>query len=616
MTDFVIGDIVKYRRANKCGFGCIRDVTPKKLKIYDFDESEHVIVSKLCAEILPPILLDKERYSKLARYEITLQDIVKDNVWQNIVNVDDYRITLEDLLCVLKKIVSCDIDENRFMQEWFCMFDEAVENISKNEKENRFYDRTVVMEDVFVNFMYWTYYGVGINFELLIDEIETFSEDENKPLKERRFPESAKLSLIRLLNDDVNLNNASEDEILLYKQFAVEFCENEDIDGLSAVGYGCYGGNRAFECDWKKSEECILKLFNLVGDEQSKSFYANTLGYIYYYGRTTNGVPDYEKAYKYFSFAAFNGVYEAEYKIADMYKNGYGVIKSKKTAENIVNRLYYENLKYIQNGVFDSKFADIAFRVGNLYKDDENIYDSDFEKMLDLYYQARFAIRMRINETNHYGDEKVAGAIDEALEETKKIIGFKPEKKVVWYSLHSLFYDYLSDGGKLDIKSKEMANGKYKLVFKPHKGHGDKKAKRLFITIPELDMCGLYDSFTVNVICEDEYSFAFAFQDTVTVDGMDDEGFYFDGAPYILFRDCAFEIKKPKNDDKPHRFVSVQFQAGGHFYDYLCDDESIKVGDKVAVSAGGEDKTVTVVKVFEKTESETALPFKAYKTIK
>lgn len=615
MTEFTIGDIVKYRIASKTGCGRVLHITPKKLQIYDFEANVTITVAKDCAEILPKILLGAEMYARFARYEITVQDIVKDNVWQNIVNADNYRITLEDLLCVLEKIVLHNTDEDTFFDEWFCCISEEIENYSSDETPESFYGREYIFKKVFSELECWMYFAMSPDLHVLIDEIKMFLEDENKPLTERRFSDDEKISFVQFFDNDSHLNDANEDEVTLFVRFARELCEKENPVGLTVVGYGCYGGNRAFACDWKKSEECVLKLFELSEDEQDRSFFANTLGYIYYYGRTTNGVPDYEKAYKYFSFAAFNGVYEAQYKIADMYRNGYGVIKSRRTAENIVSRLYYENSEYIQKGIFDSKFADVAFRLGNLYKDDKNYYESDFEKMLDLYYQARFAIRMRMNETNYYGDEKVAAAIDDALAQTKKAIDFKPVKKTIWYSLYSLFYDYLNNGGMLDIKVKEMANSKYKLVFKVHNRRNDEKVKRLFITIPELDMCGLYDTVTITAVCDSDTSFVFCTEETVTVDSMEDDSFSFDGVPCVFLQDCYFEIRKPKNDEKLHRFVSVQFNPGGYLYDYLCDDENIKVGDKVKITALGEEKEVTVVKIFEKTESETSLPFKAYKKL-
>ena len=59
----------------------------------------------------------------------------------------------------------------------------------------------------------------------------------------------------------------------------------------------------------------------------------------------------------------------------------------------------------------------------------------------------------------------------------------------------------------------------------------------------------------------------------------------------------------------------MKFTPNGGSYDYLCDNENIKIGDKIIVPANDEEKEVTVVNIFEKTESETALPIKSYKKV-
>ena len=126
-------------------------------------------------------------------------------------------------------------------------------------------------------------------------------------------------------------------------------------------------------------------------------------------------------------------------------------------------------------------------------------------------------------------------------------------------------------------------------------------------------MCGFYDSLTVIVkplgnetLCPDEQ---------FTVDRMDYNAFYFDGFPVMFCENCTFEIKNPKTDNKKYRFVSVIFGQGGKSYDYLCDDESIKIGDRIKVIANDEEKEVIVVGIFEKNESEMFLPIKKYKRI-
>lgn len=610
MTDFVNGDIVKYRFGGEIRVGEVSKITAKRVEILDCESCDYVTVPKESIETFENIVLDKKTFSKLARYEITLKDLAEDYRYREIENADKYKITLEDLLCVLKKIVFKNISRFDFGEDWLAFFDKLPKECL--EESNCFYGRAEMSSDIIDNLEFWVYQNFDINFKLLIDDVKRFLEDEKKPLRKRCFKENAKKMLLLKMQNDLYLNSASEDECKLYKQFVLEFSKQGDIEALEALGYGCYGGNRVFDCDWKKSEKCLLKLFDIVEDNAAKACYANTLGYIYYYGRTSNGVPDYEKAYKYFSFASFNGIYEATYKIADMYKNGYGVMKSAETAENIITKLYNENIKYIQNGEFDTKFADIALRMGDFCKD-EDIEYSDFEQMLMYYYQARFAIRMRMKEKNYYGDESVARAIDEQIKQTKDYMDFKEQKKVQVDSLLSLLGDYLKDGRMLDVKVTELANGKYKLVFKPHKLKNNKTTNRLFITIPELEMCGFYDSLAVVIEPLNDF-IVYPMLDSFTIDSITDDGLCFDGEIYFYFAeyDCIFEIKKPKTEDKTYRFISIELPV--HIsYDVLCDNENIKPGDKITVQLlNNRSVEGTVTKIFEKKETETKYPIKTY----
>lgn len=614
MPDFKTNDIVKFTVKGQEYYGKVEKVTPTKLTVSDLEDYETHVLSKEKATRLEPVLLDEETYKKFAQYEITVQDIIKDNVVERIVNKDNYVITLEDIFCVIKKLIGEMHDKERFINEWFCYFYDVLVNTEYRGVDNSFYNRNILLGEVLQALMDYAFFDFDFGFDKEYTELQHFFEDERKPLINRRYPRYAKINLLLQLENENSLNCASEEEVALYKKFALELCEVGDERGLLAVGYGSYGGNRVFACDWKKSEECMLKLIETVDDMPDKAFYANTLGYIYYYGRCNNGIPEYEKAYHYFSFAAFNRVYEAEYKIADMYQHGYSVPKSTETARSIISRLYNENLEYIQNGQFDCKFADIAFRMGNLCKVRENLYYPDIDTMLIYYYQASFAIRMRMLESDYYGDRKVADAIETALRDTKEIMNFKHSDKVRRLSISSILYDHLSKGNALDVKAKMLSSGKCKLTIQPHKKWQERYPKRLFITIPELDMCGLYDSITVTVIPCGENEI-FCPDKMFTIDSIEGNVFSFDGFPMLFCEDCLFEIKKPKNDSQKHRFVSVQFTPGGKSYDYLCDDTSIKVGDNITLSANGEEKEVPVVNVFEKTESETKLPIKAYKRI-
>lgn len=622
MSKFKINDSIKYKIGKNTYYGTITKIDKDKLIVNNrFCREETVALSS--ATLLPKVFLDEDTFKKLVRYELTLEDVLSDNIVSSIVNTSDYRMTVEDYICVLKKILSQKIDADTFYYELFEFFKESTSYNMHAPADNRIYNRNTVIMRTHNALLDWINYEYCNDFEdeddnfvpikNLLQDAEAFLEDEHKPLTSRRIPVDVKLNLLAMYENSDKLNTATQEEVELYKKVAQELCNENYASGLLAVGYGCYGGNRAFACDWKKSEECMLKLIDIVDTLPDRAFYANTLGYIYYYGRTTNGTPDYEKAYKYFSFAAFNGIYEAEYKIADMFNNGYGVPKSPKTAFDIVYRLYKENHKLVMDGNFDNKFADVAFRMGNYSQNHNMPYYISNSDIVGYYQQALFAIKMRMLETDYYGDKKVAEAIKSSLDEFKAKHKFKSALRVSADSL-MMFNDFLSSGNCLDVEIKPAFAGKYSLTISAHAKANSRYPKRLFICIPELDMCGLYDSLTATLISPKDKPFSYK-HNKFTVDTIDYDAMYFDGVPMLETENCSFEIKKDTSGDKLYRFVSVEFTSNGQRYDYLCDDKHIKIGDTVTVTTKDGKKSVTVVNIFEKSESETALPIKMYKKI-
>ena len=122
------------------------------------------------------------------------------------------------------------------------------------------------------------------------------------------------------------MKKATESQLALARRFVDTLCEKDSGLALYTKGYACYGGNRLYPCDWETSRDCMIRLFEKKDDPQ----YANTLGYIYYYGRT--GKTDYEKAFKYFVKGALDGHLRSLYKVGDFYKNGFYVDKDPKEA--------------------------------------------------------------------------------------------------------------------------------------------------------------------------------------------------------------------------------------------------------------------------------------------
>lgn len=605
---FNVGNKVVVNYAGERQFGEIKKVNTKSVRVYLYDEYDTVTFKNEAVTILSDVAVGYDEFAQFARFKKTAADFVgKDGCYLCIINKDNYEITPLDLLAVLSRIEKTNISSDEFYRQWFCYFENELD---KTECDNdEMYSVNDVLEYFAEEMLAWIYDDFSINFDLLKKGIRYYIEDKNKPILQRRYPDYIKIKFLITYDSDYALRQASEEFASLYKSFAEDLCKKGIKQGLLAVGYGCYGGNRVFECDWKRSEECMLRLIKTVICMPDRAIYANTLGYIYYYGRCNNGVPQYEEAYKYFSFAAFNGIYEALYKIADMYKNGYGVIKSVETANRIIQRLYSENIKYFANGNFECKFADIALRTGSIYRNNEYIEESDFDEMLYYYMQADYAIRMRMKCIDYYGDDNVCTAIREALDETKKLMNFKPLKKVNYYSLAGIFDDTLSAENKLELKIKPLKNNKYRMTFKTH------NKNRMFITIPELELCGMYEKLNV-ILKTNEIIKEDLIGKTLVIDRIDYNDFMHDNKSVLKLTDCAFKISAPaKSPEKTYRIASVCFNEGGKLYDYICEDENIAENDFVIVPVNGEEKAVRIVKISMKKKSELSFPAGKYKKL-
>ena len=87
----------------------------------------------------------------------------------------------------------------------------------------------------------------------------------------------------------------------------------------------------------KRNFDLALKYYEMA-DELGDKWAAEGLGYIWYYGRT--GETDYEKAFKYYQKAMENGNLRSMVKVADMYKNGYGVEKNKDIYVELIEEAY------------------------------------------------------------------------------------------------------------------------------------------------------------------------------------------------------------------------------------------------------------------------------------
>lgn len=289
----------------------------------------------------------------------------------------------------------------------------------------------------------------------------------------------------KYFDDEKLMAEASEEELKLYREYVSEGIEKEWIIALYAIAYGCYGGNRAFECDWVRSRDTLLRIIDIQGDEDP--FIYNTLGYIFYYGRCNGNQPEYEMAFKYFSVGAVNGVFESVYKLSDMFIGGKGVPKSEKSGAKLIIGIYDENQLNFCNGMYDCKFADVALRLGGLYEQGIGVVQ-DYVEAFYYYSEAKYAIKKRMEVENFFGDAKVSKSIDEAYERVKAKLPEGYLREEYEFNSPSIIGLLLSTSRGLDVELNREGNDYY---IRVERYASEDMEKDTLINIPEKEYCEL-----------------------------------------------------------------------------------------------------------------------------
>ena len=165
-------------------------------------------------------------------------------------------------------------------------------------------------------------------------------------------------------------------------EFLIE--ETKDTQWMVALG-GYYYALREFDL--------ALKYYEMA-DTYGDRWAPEGLGYIWYYGRT--GEKDYEKAFKYYSKAASNGFLKSKIKVADMYKNGYGVKKDLDKYRKIIEEAY----PLVEDSDFSgAPKSEIFTRLAGIRKEEGNT-----DEALRLYLEAKVFQARRISFNPFFGD--------------------------------------------------------------------------------------------------------------------------------------------------------------------------------------------------------------------
>lgn len=455
--------------------------------------------------------------------------------------------------------------------------------------------------------------------ELLADNLEHIAS----------LPDVILLEVIEPYNcDNIDFQTQKVQEV--FKIALDELCDRKREIAIQKRGYCFYGGTKIYPNNWFKAKEAFLEHYKLTGDIDS----ANTLGYIFYYGRTNKGIPEYDKAFKYFSIGNFGDSIESKYKLADMFYHGYYVTKNVNLAYDKYQEMYDFFLEKFLKKDYYCKFADLALRVGRCF------YEGEFMSYLEMaykyYLQADLAIRKRMEYDNFYGDTSIFRNIQITLNEIRDKYFLEKPKSFKYYLRdfewieNLLGYGEFLTGRLCKATYKILKTGELQLSFKIFKESID-----FLITIPSADYCDVKDKFQVktegfdNIFIDPDSPYLYEIKDkksfVFTSISYNILGFEREPIEFYFYDEMVARISckkiyyyaspKKKKYDRKHHFVSVAFNNSYKTYDYLCDDLTVKVGDTVVVNTSRGEQNVKVVKVLDMLESQLVMPYEMYKKI-
>lgn len=258
----------------------------------------------------------------------------------------------------------------------------------------------------------------------IISRVESYMHNCHLPKEKWVYSSAQKRRIISAYEDEGSLEGAADEAIALYRSFVTDLEEEGDIQALKALAWGYYDGNEAYMQNYFLAEKYLLKLYLKTGDP----FAANSLGYIYYYGRTNCGIPDYKKAFQYFSVGAMAGIDESIYKAADMLIYGNGTPQNVDMGLNMIIDGYKDTLLRFCGGEYECNFADYALRMGNICRD-RLVYNMTLRDAYKFYLEAEFAIKKRRRCIKAAGDAGKELRIGNELRKIRENLNIDPGRK-------------------------------------------------------------------------------------------------------------------------------------------------------------------------------------------
>ena len=336
-----------------------------------------------------------------------------------------------------------------------------------------------------------------INAEDLLHMIDLHDEESMLPVEERHYMNDIKEDFIRELDNDLILKDADRYTKKLFIRYVNELCEIKNFNALRIKGFACLGGNSVFKCDFFEAARCM----EILWKEGGFGYAANTLGFICLEGRLTDGVPDYEQAFRYFSIGHAFGISESTYKLAEMFMEGICVAKNPEMAASLLERLYIDARYRFEQEDFEGAFAEAAMHMGQLqlkvFNDNPVGFRFMHDQALDFFLQAKYALMRRSQFGLTHSDRNISAIVDERIRELSE--GIKVYKTSYKSSYPGPVRDFLSyrPTGTYTLELKPLKNSRLKITIRRLSSKNETISPLTLLTYREFLCCDLTDNITV-----------------------------------------------------------------------------------------------------------------------
>lgn len=551
-----------------------------------------------------------------------------------------YTITLDDLETALKTILEKELPVPEVENWYLCLFSKLVKGLGPKDIVNFAYESpTSLYESDHERDALAEVWGLIADFDgdfeefhragkcilmahvdWAVEDISFFRKNRDLPKEQKDYPDDVKGCFIR--DNFEYLDSLTEEELKRFVTWVDDLAAKDDMDALGIRCYGKYTGNEAYQQDFPGARDDAEKFFAQLQDSE----FANILGNLYYYGRCTDGKPDYDKALTYFTFGAANGIVESIYKLADMYRNGYGVIKSPETALRLITKLYKELVDEDQESRYTlNKLADVALRLGSMLLHGEGT-EQDIPDGVSKLLIAQYAIKKRLRERYHhqekdvYEDNVVAANIWNCLEKAREMLPTEENTGKVRDDGFQAVRGLLEEDYSIAWEAEPLKRGDWAITFKRIKKN-EYEPKKRFFTVPETYFCMYTDEIKGRVTPVSKKMPLKGTASRLDIDKKENiTVFSFEGKPVLKLKGTSFDWRIPKPEKRSgyhYRLAGVTFLPGGRQYDYLCrKDEDIRPGDKVIVKDDHEEEKEAVVQnVITVAEEDLGLFMESVKVI-